>query len=303
MKKYIITIMILILCGFVYVFRDPLYHLYRTYIVREQDKVSLEETNEYYRNINFNFVKQTDDFTPESRQDILNIYYTVLNAGEEDFTFYCPSSYEECIEEVKALANDQETLSTINNFVHPYNSFSHIETAYDNYGKVTISIEKTYTDSDITLIDAKIDEIEKQIWATSMTTEEKIRSAHDYIINHSEYDTERSDYNIVNYESDTAFGPLLQGYSLCGGYTDAMALFLEDLNIKNYKVASKNHVWNALEQNGIWYHLDLTWDDPITNTGQALLEYNYFLITTDELLEKEQTEHIFDQTIYSELKD
>lgn len=303
MKKYIITIMILILCGFVYVFRDPLYHLYRTCIVREQDKVALEHQNEYYRNINFNFVKQTDDFIPESRQDILNIYYTVLNAGEEDFTFYCPSSYEECIEEVKTLANDQETLSTINNFVHPYNSFSHIETAYDNYGKVTISIEKTYTESDITLIDAKIDEIEKQIWVTSMTTEEKIRSAHDYIINHSKYDTERSDYNIVNYESDTAFGPLLQGYSLCGGYTDAMALFLEDLNIKNYKVASKNHVWNALEQNGVWYHLDLTWDDPITNTGQDLLEYNYFLITTDELLEKEQTEHIFDQTIYSELKD
>ena len=75
MKKYIITIMILILCGFVYVFRDPLYHLYRTCIVREQDKVALEHQNEYYRNINFNFVKQTDDFTPESRQDILNIYF------------------------------------------------------------------------------------------------------------------------------------------------------------------------------------------------------------------------------------
>ena len=56
----------------------------------------------------------------------------------------------------------------------------------------------------------------------------------------------------------------------------------------------QNHVWNALKLNDGWYHLDLTWDDPITTTGQNLLEYHYFLITTNELLEKEKTQHSFD---------
>ena len=117
------------------------------------------------------------------------------------------------MDEVKNLANDQETLSTINNFVHPYNSFRHLETAYDNYGKITLTIEKTYSDSDISLINAKVDEVEQEIWTDNMSQVDKIRAAHDYIINHSEYDSERSDYNIVKYKSDTAFGPLLEGYS------------------------------------------------------------------------------------------
>ncbi len=303
MKKFIITFIFIILFVLCYIYRDPLYNLYRTYIIKEPEKVSLDKKNEYYRDYDFNYVQRTDDFTPESKQDLLNIYYTVLNSGVDNFSFYCPSSYKECMDEVKNLANDQETLSTINNFVHPYNSFRHLETAYDNYGKITLTIEKTYSDSDISLINAKVDEVEQEIWTDNMSQVDKIRAAHDYIINHSEYDSERSDYNIVKYKSDTAFGPLLEGYSLCGGYTDAMALFLEDLKIKNYKIASANHVWNALKLNDGWYHLDLTWDDPITTTGQNLLEYHYFLITTNELLKKEKTQHSFDQEIYSEVKE
>ena len=205
------------------------------------------------------------------------------------------------MDEVKNLANDQETLSTINNFVHPYNSFRHLETAYDNYGKITLTIEKTYSDSDISLINAKVDEVEQEIWTDNMSQVDKIRAAHDYIINHSEYDSERSDYNIVKYKSDTAFGPLLEGYSLCGGYTDAMELFLEDMGIKSYKISSENHVWNAVYLNNAWYHLDLTWDDPITTDGSDILEYNFFLITTSELSELEGEQHNYDKNVYSEL--
>ena len=134
-----------------------------------------------------------------------------------------------------------------------------------------------------------------------MSDEEKIKQAHNYIINNSKYDKDRSDNNIVNYKSDTAYGTLLEGYSLCGGYTDAMELFLEDLNIKSYKIASENHVWNAVNLNNTWYHLDLTWDDPITNDGSDILEYNFFLITTPELEEIENEQHNYDKAIYSEL--
>lgn len=301
MKKYIVLIFLIILFGFTFAFRRPLYNLYRTYFVNENREVTLTASNKYTRDYDFNYVSRTDDFTPSDYQDLLNIYYTVLNSGEEEFSFYCPDEYTECLNDINSLANNQSVLSTINNFVHPFNSFRHLETSYDDYGKVTLKIDYIYSDNDIKLIEAKVKEIESTIWQDNMSDEDKIKEVHNYIINNSRYDSDRSDKNIVNYKSDTAYGTLLQGYSLCGGYTDAMELFLEDMNLKSYKISSENHVWNALYLNGTWYHLDLTWDDPITTDGSDILEYNFFLITTSELDELEAEQHNYDKNVYSEL--
>ena len=301
MKKYIVLLFLVILFGFAFAFRKPLYNLYRTYFVKEEKEVTLTASNDYTRDYDFNYVKRTDDFTPSNYQDLLNIYYTVLNSGEEEFSFYCTDEYSECINDVDSLANNQKVLSTINNFVHPFNSFRHLETSYDDYGKVTLKIEHIYSNNDIKLINAKVEEIEKEIWNSSMSNEDKIKEAHNYIINNSKYDKDRSDNNIVKYKSDTAYGSLLEGYSLCGGYTDAMELFLEDMGIKSYKISSENHVWNAVYLNDAWYHLDLTWDDPITTDGSDILEYNFFLITTSELSELEGEQHNYDKNVYSEL--
>ena len=301
MKKYIVLLILVILFGFTFAFRRPLYNLYRTYFIKEEKEVTLTASNDYTRDYDFNYVKRTDDFTPSNYQDLLNIYYTVLNSGEEEFSFYCTDEYSECINDVDSLANNQKVLSTINNFVHPFNSFRHLETSYDDYGKVTLKIEHIYNNNDIKLINAKVEEIEKEIWNSSMSNEDKIKEAHNYIINNSKYDKDRSDNNIVKYKSDTAYGSLLEGYSLCGGYTDAMELFLEDMGIKSYKISSENHVWNAVYLNNVWYHLDLTWDDPITTDGSDILEYNFFLITTSELSELEGEQHNYDKNDYSEL--
>ena len=301
MKKYIVLLFLVILFGFTFAFRKPLYNLYRTYFVKEEKEVTLTASNDYTRDYDFNYVKRTDDFTPSNYQDLLNIYYTVLNSGEEEFSFYCTDEYSECINDVDSLANNQKVLSTINNFVHPFNSFRHLETSYDDYGKVTLKIEHIYSNNDIKLIEAKVEEIEKEIWNSSMSNEDKIKEAHNYIINNSKYDKDRSDNNIVKYKSDTAYGSLLEGYSLCGGYTDAMELFLEDMGIKSYKISSENHVWNAVNLNNAWYHLDLTWDDPITTDGSDIFEYNFFLITTSELSELEGEQHNYDKNVYSEL--
>ena len=301
MKKYIVLLFLVILFGFTFAFRRPLYNLYRTYLVKEQKQVTLTESNEYKRDYNFNYVKRTDDFTPSNYQDLLDIYYTVLNSGVDEFSFYCTDEYSSCINDVDSLANNQKVLSTINNFVHPFNSFRHLETSYDDYGKVTLKVEHIYSNNDIKLIEAKVKDIENEIWSESMSNEDKIKAAHNYIINNNKYDKDRSDNNIVKYKSDTAYGSLLEGYSLCGGYTDAMELFLEDMGVKSYKISSENHVWNAVYLNNTWYHLDLTWDDPITTDGSDILAYHFFLITTSELNELEKEQHNYDKNVYSEL--
>ena len=197
-------------------------------------------------------------------------------------------------------------MSPINNYVHPYNGFKHIETEYDNNGKITIYITKSYTEEEIQEIEQKLDTIEQTIIKDGATEEQNIKAIHDYIIDNATYDTERKENSAsTSYEhkSDIAYGPLIQGYSICSGYTDAMELMLDRLNIENYKVASENHVWNAVNLDGTWRHLDLTWDDPVVDVGINIKLYDYYLITTSELLNLDQTEHNFNQDIYSELKE
>ena len=303
MKKALFVLGIsLILVGLLLAYQEDLQKIYYD-ILREINKEEIVlEKDEYYRPYDFRFVQNTDDFEPNSRQEILNIYYTAINSGVNDFTFYCPDSYSDCISEVEKIANDQNLLSDINNFVHPFNGFNHLETQYDSLGKVSIHVVKSYTEKQIKEIQEKVDSVKNDLIIKGDSDTNNIRRVHDYIINNSVYDTGRGDFNLETYESDIAYGPLLQGYGICGGYTDAMELFLEEMGIKSYKVSSDEHVWNAVHINQDWLHLDLTWDDPVVNTGENVFSDDFFLIDTGTLLNLEQTEHIFNETIYSELK-
>ena len=304
MKKLILLAITLIIIGVLFLYQQDLQKAYYSVLRSFQDDTStLENKNKYYRDYDFNYVQTTDDFSPDSKQDILNIFYTAINSGMENFTFYCPDTYSDCLNEVESLANNQEMLSDINNFVHPYNGFYHIETQYDSLGKVQIHIQKSYSDEQIREINNKVDELAGQLIIPGDTDTNNILRIHDYIINNSVYDSARSDYGDTTYQSDIAYGPLLQGYGICGGYTDAMQLFLEKLGIKNYKVSSEEHVWNAVFVNNQWLHLDLTWDDPVTSTKENILDHNFFLISTNNLLAIEQTEHQFNMDVYSELKE
>ncbi len=303
MKKLITTLgILLITIGYV-LSNDTLIEYIKNIIPSEDKIITLGEKNQYYRNYDFNFVQNTDNFSPSCYQDILNIYYTAINAGKEEFTFYCPKDYISCIDDIKQLANDQDTLSNINNFVHPYNGFSHIETSYDSTGKITINIYKSYTNDDIEKIEEKLDYIENNIIDKNDNLNNNIKKVHDYIINNSKYDTMRNEKNVIMYKSDIAYGPLIQGYGICGGYTDAMELMFERLGVMSYKISGNKHIWNSVYLNNNWYHLDLTWDDPVTNDNTDVLDYSFYLISTNKLLNIESDEHNFNQEIYSELKE
>ena len=266
-------------------------------------EVTLGEKNAYYRNYDFSYVQNTTDFSPDCKQDLLNIYYTIINAGKHEFTFYCNKEYDNCKQDIEEIANNKDTLSLMNNYVHPYNGFRHIETEFDNTGKITVTVHKSYTQEDIDVIEQKLNEIEQNVVNKNLSVEDNLKLIHDYIINNTKYDTAKRDYDNETFKSDIAYGPLLQGYSICSGYADAMQLMLERLGVENFKVASENHVWNAVKINNEWKHLDLTWDDPIIDIGLDWIIYDFYLITTDQLLKLDQTEHNFNQEVYSELKE
>lgn len=274
--------------------------IYKVFIVGRVD-ISVLAPNEYYRDKDYIYVQTTEDFIVKDKQHLLNVYYTAINSGQESFTFMCDRDYVDCLDDIAVLSSSQIELSNINSFVHPYNSFDSIETEFDTLGKVVIKINKIYSDAEISLINDKVNQIIDSKLKNVSDAKAVIKIIHDYIINNTKYDSDRSDNNIVKYKSDTAYGALLQGYGLCGGYTDAVALFLDHYDIPNFKVISDDHVWNAVYLDGKWYHLDLTWDDPVSKSGKDYLEYNFYLISTDELLEKEKEQHNFDFIVFREM--
>ncbi len=304
MKK-LLFFLILLFIGFeVYYYKDDIYEYILLNFVFK-DNFVVVDANQYKLENNYNFVQLTNSYKPNNKQDILNIIYSGLNNGWTEFSYFCPVTYENCINDSKDITDNNSIISLINNFVHPYNSFSTIKISINNLGKITITVDKMYSDEEIALINQKVDEIYNQLIKDNMNTMEKIKVVHDYIINNAVYDTERAD-NIQTpgyenkYKSQSAYGVLFNGYGICGGYADTMAIFLNKMGIKNYKISSDNHVWNLVNIDGNWFHLDLTWDDPVVNTHENLLLYNYYMITTNQLFKLDVSQHTFNKKVFSE---
>ena len=303
MKKLLTTIILLLTIGFIFTNYKSLMKMVMQNVV-DKDYNITRENNEYFRNESWNYVQLTNNFNPSNIQDIMNIFYTALDSGWDEVTYYCADEYINCIKDTENITNDNYILSNINNFVSTYNSYNRIFVNYNSIGRVNITFERIYNKQQIEAINRKIDLIIKDIINDNMSDEEKIKTIHDYIINNTKYDEERANivksgtYDTLLHSSNTVYGALFNGKAICGGYTDTMALFLDKLGFKNYKISTNSHIWNVVYINGTWKHLDLTWDDPVTNTGEDILEYNFFLISDEELENKNTSQHNYDKSIY-----
>ncbi len=93
---------------------------------------------------------------------------------------------------------------------------------------------------------------------------EKVLFVHDYIVKNFRYDpdftvfTEDTVYDVYRF--------LKNRIGVCQAYTLLAIDLFNRLEINSGAVASigMNHVWNCVEIDGKWYHLDITWDDAMT---------------------------------------
>ncbi|MGE5456402.1 MAG: hypothetical protein ACM3O4_04800 [Ignavibacteriales bacterium] len=302
MKKLILWLMIVLILTGIYVYRRDLSNYFYTQYVNNRN-LKISNPNQYASNGEYNFVEITDDFLPDNKQDILNILYTIIDSGVDEFVFYCPTSYENCINDVENLIDDTNMSSVLNNYVHPYNSYNNLNISFNDLGRVTVRIEKLYTDEEIEYINGAIDQISKLVIIDGMTTREKIQAFHDYIIKYTTYDSIRANQIKNNIDDPTsmshkATGLLLNKTAICGGYTDTMAIFLSKINVPNIKVSTDDHIWNLVYIDNDWYHLDLTWDD--TGAAKEEIIHVFFLISSNQLESLDAIKHNYPKNLYVE---
>lgn len=137
---------------------------------------------------------------------------------------------------------------------------------------VEVYPEYLFTGDELTDMKAKFAaEAEKALKCVddSMTDIEKALALHDYLINTAEYDT--SVYDAPETTSDlsyTAYGVLVNKIGVCQSYSFAYKYLLDircGIETQYAPSDEMGHVWNKILIDGEYYHVDVTWDDPVSD--------------------------------------
>ena len=101
-----------------------------------------------------------------------------------------------------------------------------------------------------------------------------------------EYDKQAADNNDSSPLARTAYSVLVRHLAVCEGYTMAYRYLLEKVGIKSEEIVSEKmrHCWNYVLIIDSWYHVDVTWDDPIflTRRYQNTISHRYFMMSDDK---------------------
>lgn len=107
---------------------------------------------------------------------------------------------------------------------------------------------------------------------------EQVRWLHDYVVLHVTYDEGLTHY--------TAYDAIYSGTTVCQGYALWLQALLEEAGIPSLVVEGTAggtlHAWNMVQVDGYWYHVDATWNDPVTNEEDEV-QYEYFMLSDAEM--------------------
>ena len=164
----------------------------------------------------------------------------------------------------------------------------------DSSTVISITPEYLYTKPVKIKKQAEFDrEVNKAIASASSckTDFQKALAIHDYIITTAEYDEAELEGNSKTHEeSHTAYGVLVNKIGVCQSYTFAYTAIMNKMGIPCYTAQVPSHVWNVIKLGGKWYHIDLTFDDPLSdNIGRV--SHKYFLLSDTALKNAGDTTH------------
>lgn len=156
--------------------------------------------------------------------------------------------------------------------------------------QTTFRVEYTVDKSEYAAMKQKFDGVCEKVISSLTDPDNEWQTEleiHDYIIANCEY---MLDENEASYS--TSYGALVDGKAACEGYSKAAKLLLDKAGIRNGVVSGEAenedgdvspHMWNAVEIGGEFYHLDCTWDDPVSDDGSESKTYFYFNLDDESI--------------------
>lgn len=180
-------------------------------------------------------------------------------------------------------------------------SFTNLE---DNYVSTEYSISVDENDY-VTQLKLYYTKTRKQHEAENKKLEEVCREIIDGCTAENDYDAvlyfhdeiiKRCRYDISGENMLSAYGCLVDGKAICEGYAKALILLCSKYGIECMPVVGsckreneqpEPHMWNLVKLEDSWYHIDLTWDDPVIKSDDDsyddYISYNYFALSDEEI--------------------
>ena len=119
----------------------------------------------------------------------------------------------------------------------------------------------------------------------------KALKLHDYLIRTCDYDEVARAEHDTSPLARTAYSALVRHLAVCEGYTMAYRYLLTEAGITSEEVLSDamNHCWNYVRLGENWYHVDVTWDDPVSRGGKPAkaVSREHFLLSDAAIRAKE----------------
>lgn len=163
--------------------------------------------------------------------------------------------------------------------------------------KLTCKVFVYLSDTGNEEIDNKVHDIIKKTIKADMSTAEKVKAIHDYMVLNCKYDYDNYLNGTIPDESYRAEGVILKKTAVCSGYAKAFKVFMDALNIPCEEISGTTepgpHGWNLVKVDGNWYHMDVTWDDPVSDK-KGEIWYDYFLIPDNVM----DNDHEWDRNSY-----
>ena len=182
-------------------------------------------------------------------------------------------------------------------------SFTYWESSYWSHNNevtnVTYSITYTYDQEKEKQLEKDLINTLTDILSSDMDMITREKTIHDWIVTHTSYDLNALNGN--NPLAYTDYGAFENGLAVCEGYsilTNRMLYMagIENMIISGVAINEKGsgaHSWNIVKLFDDWYHLDVTWDDPI-GAPPNYIGYDYFNLSDKEISKN----HFWDKNKY-----
>lgn len=148
----------------------------------------------------------------------------------------------------------------------------------------SFTIKYGRTDSEVKAIQQKFDTTIKSVVdaaKSQFSDYAKLKYIHDWIVNNTDYTLTGPAYK------SEADGAVVYGKALCEGYSKTFMYMAQELGFDCICVVGNAndsaHMWNMVKLDGSWYHVDVTFDDPIMSNGSKMLSHDYFLLSTYQI--------------------